>query len=140
MYLYIYKYPIYCCFLWQFTVSFKNAFSGLFFCKQKGTRVSQWQEDIKVVVSLPFHLYKTMSQFFEILILSWNFWLNIHHVHEINLIFILQSKDSWRRYQNKHFPKYSLLFYCVLWWALNSTIQKENFVATNFMEISKDNK
>ena len=30
--------------------SVKNAFSGLYFCKQKGTRVFRWQEDINVVV------------------------------------------------------------------------------------------
>ena len=34
----------------QFTISVKHAFSGLFFRKQKGTRVFQWQEDLNAVV------------------------------------------------------------------------------------------
>ena len=40
-------------FLYNFaaiTVGFKNAFSGLVFRKQKGTRVFQWQENINFVV------------------------------------------------------------------------------------------
>ena len=49
------------------------------FCKQKGTRVLQWQEDSSFI-------YKTMFQFFEILSFSQDIWGNIHYVPEINLI------------------------------------------------------
>ena len=47
----------------------KSAFSDLFFRKQKGTTVFQWQEDINVVLIISF-IYKAVSQFFEILIFS----------------------------------------------------------------------
>ena len=49
--------------LWQSTVGFGNTFEGLFFYKQKGTRVFQWQKDINVVI---IALSSTKpSQFFE---------------------------------------------------------------------------
>ena len=63
---YIIKQKIDCCFRWhklffcmilrQFTVAFKNAFSGLVFCKQKVARVFRSQENINVVIisTLPF--------------------------------------------------------------------------------------
>ena len=69
-----------------FTVKVENAFSGLFFRKQKGTRVFRWQEDVNAVVISAFFIYKTESQFFEILIFSRNIWGNVHYVREINLI------------------------------------------------------
>ena len=31
-------------------------------------------------------IYKSLSKFFEISVLSWNFWGNVYHVSEINLI------------------------------------------------------
>ena len=60
----------------------KNAFSGLLFRKQKGTRGFQWQEDVTVIAII----CKTLSQFFKILSFSQNIWGNVYYVHEINLI------------------------------------------------------
>ena len=50
---------------------------------------------------------KMVSQFFEVLILSGDFWRNIHHVHEINLIswwnltkaFYLSSETKWNKFE-----------------------------------------
>ena len=75
-------------------MSVKNAFSGLFFRKQKGARVFQRQEDINVVViSAP------------LLIFSHNILGNVHYVPEINLIssgilikaFYFPSKKSLKK-------------------------------------------
>ena len=43
---------VFLCNFAQFTVSFKNAFSGLFFRKQKGTRVSQEVINVVVIIAL----------------------------------------------------------------------------------------
>ena len=40
----------FCTILRQFTISIKNAFSVLFFRKQKGTRVFFWEEEVIVVI------------------------------------------------------------------------------------------
>ena len=43
----------------------------------------------KVIIVIPNHcsfIYKTVSQFFEILIFSQDIWGNFHYVPEINLI------------------------------------------------------
>ena len=45
--------------------------------------------DMKIsmlLLSVLFYLYKTISQFFEILILSHGIWGNVHNVPEMNLI------------------------------------------------------
>ena len=43
----------------------KNSFSGLFFRKEKGTRVFQWQEDINVVVISAFSSTKPCLSFLK---------------------------------------------------------------------------
>ena len=54
------------------------------FCKQKGAKVLQLQEDINVHCYHCTFVYKSVSQFFEILIFSQNVWENVHYVPEIN--------------------------------------------------------
>ena len=47
----------------QFIVSVNNQFSGLFFSKQKGTRVFQLQEDNNVVIIITLSSTKTCLNF-----------------------------------------------------------------------------
>ena len=56
---------VFCAILQKFTISVKNVFSGLFFDKQKGTRVFQWQEDINVVVILSVLSTETYLSFLK---------------------------------------------------------------------------
>ena len=66
-------------------ISAKNACPGLFFRKQKGTRIFQWRAILKDVLVISA-LSSTKSQFFEILIFSQDILGNIHYVSEMNLI------------------------------------------------------
>ena len=47
----------------QDTASVKTAFSGLFFHKQKGARVFQWEEDVNVVVIIALSFTKACLSF-----------------------------------------------------------------------------
>ena len=60
----------FCTILQEFTISVKNALSGLFFRKQKGTRVFQRQEIIKVVVISALSSTKLCLRFCKFYILA----------------------------------------------------------------------
>ena len=77
----------FCTILQWFTVNIESVFSGLFFCEQKGTRIFQWQEDIKIVVVIIALSSTKESYFFQILIFSQDISGKVHYVPEINLIF-----------------------------------------------------
>ena len=66
--------------------SVKNAFSGLFFHKQKGARVFRWQEDINVLVIIALSSTKPHLIFFENSSFSQHVWGNVNYVPETNLI------------------------------------------------------
>ena len=60
----------FCTILQEFTISVKNALSGLFFREQKGTRVFQRQEIIKVVVISALSSTKLCLRFCKFYILA----------------------------------------------------------------------
>ena len=70
----------FCKILLEFIIGFNNAFSGLFFCKQKGARVFQWQEDINIVWIIALSSTKPCVSFLKFLIFSQpnqpNYWRN----------------------------------------------------------------
>ena len=84
----------------QFTVGFKNAFSGLVFLKQKGAKVFQWQDhNVDVIIDLSStKLSPSVKTVCEIFILSQDFLGNGHHVREINLI------SSWNLIKTFYLP------------------------------------
>ena len=68
-----------------FTIIIKNAFSSLFFRKQK---LQGFSRDRKILMLFfeCFFIYKTVSQISEILIFNQDIWGSVHYVLEINLI------------------------------------------------------